>query len=177
MAKNGKDGEGGEDARLWQAVTRDIRPLRGKKRNTSLSQEAVQAVPPKKAIKKKPVLSKPPAPSVENTQPPQLDGRTESRLRRGRITIDARLDLHGHTQASAHHVLEQFIRTGHARGYRCLLIITGKGKMGEGVLREKLPLWLSLPSIRPFIVKYTPAAPKDGGTGAFYLYLKRIRPE
>lgn len=171
MAKNGNEEEGA-DTRLWKAVTRDVKPLRGKIKTPEIAQKEPKAAPTKKTVKKTPVPAAPPV-QVGTSQPPQLDGRTEARLRKGRISIDARLDLHGHTQASAHRVLEQFILTGHARGYRCLLIITGKGKMGEGILREKLPLWLSLPSLRPIIVKYTPAAPKDGGSGAFYLYLKK----
>ncbi len=169
MTKSGKDGEG-EDARLWKAVTRDVHPLPGRRKTASAEPKAAKAPAVKKA---KAPIARPP--KLPPSPPPQLDGRTAEKLRKGKIAIDARLDLHGHTQATAHRVLEQFVLTGHARGYRCLLVITGKGKLGEGVLREKLPLWLSLPPLGPIIVKHTQAAPKDGGAGAFYLYLKRTR--
>ena len=59
------------------------------------------------------------------------------------------------------------------------LLITGKGKAdggGErGVLRRELPRWLNQPRNRERVVALTPAQPRDGGDGAFYLRLKRLR--
>ena len=60
-------------------------------------------------------------------------------------------------------------------GLRTVLLITGKGRGDGGVLRRELPRWLNQPRNRERIVAVTPARPKDGGEGAFYLRLKRVR--
>jgi DNA-nicking Smr family endonuclease len=61
------------------------------------------------------------------------------------------------------------------RNKRMLLVVTGKGRDGVGVLRQSLPLWLNAPSIRPFVLAFDVASRKDGGEGAFYVLLKRQR--
>lgn len=98
------------------------------------------------------------------------------------MPIEARLDLHGMTQEQAHTRLVDFITRAHAAGKRCILVITGKGlsrghgeETSTGVLRQKLPLWLSMPPLRSLVLKSYPAIQRDGGTGAWYLYLKRTR--
>ena len=49
-----------------------------------------------------------------------------------RSSIDARIDLHGMTQAAAHGRLIDFLRGAQASGARLVLVITGKGKTGNG---------------------------------------------
>ena len=49
------------------------------------------------------------------------------RVARGKEAIDARIDLHGLTQAQAHSALLRFLRSAHARDARLVLVITGKG--------------------------------------------------
>ena len=74
-----------------------------------------------------------------------------TRVARGKETIDARLDLHGMTQAQAHSALLHFLRNAQTRGARLVLVITGKGARGEGergVLRRQVPQWLGLPDFR-----------------------------
>ena len=123
----------------------------------------------------------PPAPShVAPATPPQLDGATMRKLRRGQIPIDARIDLHGMTQEKAHAALARFVALAAKRGDRCLLVITGKGKgLGEdrGILRRRLPDWLALPPLRGLVLRHQEAAPQDGGAGACYLYLQRKKRE
>lgn len=120
-----------------------------------------------------------------------LDRRTEERLTSGKMPIDGRIDLHGMTQAQAQRALSFFIQESLAKGRRTLLVITGKGRGGAsaidtapedwispkpGVLRQNMPRWLEAPGIRPHILKVVPAQPKHGGSGAFYIYLRRARP-
>lgn len=104
------------------------------------------------------------------------------RLVRGRIPIDATLDLHGMRQTEAHKALVRFVTARAARGDRTVLVITGKGvgKRGEtgeitqrGVLRSMLPRWLAEPGLRPFVAGFEAAAQEHGGGGAFYV---RLRP-
>jgi DNA-nicking Smr family endonuclease len=106
-----------------------------------------------------------------------VDARTLDRLRRGRLPLEARLDLHGLTQEKAHRVLTDFIARALSSGLRSVIIITGKGRVSEGggVLRNQVPQWLNAPDIRPGILAFTPAQPRDGGAGAFYVLLRRRR--
>jgi DNA-nicking Smr family endonuclease len=54
-------------------------------------------------------------------------------------------------------------------------VITGKGRMGQGVLRINVPQWLSEPPLSDHIIAFGPSRPQDGGAGALYVRLKRIR--
>lgn len=183
--KKGKSGLGEEDFHLWKAFTRDITPFHSTPDEDG--DEAFLCInqPPPKPLA--PSREKPVRPSPSKMSEPQsaeLDLRTELRLRRGKMPIEGRLDLHGCTQDKAHRLLETFLLSAHAQGKRCVLVITGKGKTarqiedGEaavGVLRQKLPQWLAMPPLRGVVLKALPAVPKDGGTGAWYVYLRRQR--
>ncbi len=93
------------------------------------------------------------------------------------MAIEARLDLHGMTQAEAHGRLVAFVEGHQAAGRRCVLVVTGKGTWREegGVLRDAVPRWLNEPGLRPRILSFSHAQPKDGGEGALYILLKRLR--
>ncbi|MFL2770739.1 MAG: Smr/MutS family protein [Rhodospirillaceae bacterium] len=119
-----------------------------------------------------------------------IDRRTADRLRRGRIRIDMKLDLHGMTVEVARQRLLVFLNNATASGARCVLVITGKGLhsnsntpdshveygftgSGAGRLKEAVPLWFNEPEFRPLLLSITPARPKDGGTGALYILLRK----
>lgn len=112
-----------------------------------------------------------------------FDKRTDERLRRGQIPIEARIDLHGYTKDQAKGVLTTFIRAAYGEGKRCVLVITGKGSRNQtgtllptkGVLRLNVPKWLNEDPLSDLIIKHYPAKPKDGGDGAIYVYLKRSK--
>jgi DNA-nicking Smr family endonuclease len=176
-SKSGKSGGSGTDEEgpaLWKTYTQDIAPIRGKKH----SKDAPAAKPPpvktSQAKTVTPPVIKPVKQAVEK-QPAQLDARTEQRLRKGQMPLDGTIDLHGMTQAEAHGKLNGFIKRAYAKKKRCLLVITGKGRTGEGVLRQKLPQWLAIPPFNEIVLKIYPAAIEHGGTGAWYVYLKRQR--
>lgn len=107
----------------------------------------------------------------------EVDRRTDQRLRRGQYTIDMTIDLHGDTQDAAHKRLNAAIRKLSAAGGRCLLVITGKGKGGEGqgVLRRRVPEWLQDEPLGPLVLRWHNAQPEDGGAGALYVLLRRKR--
>ena len=121
--------------------------------------------------------TKPPAKqqSFDPLSPDGIDRRTWQRFSKGQMTIDGTLDLHGMRQAEAHSALQRFILSHQARGSRKLLIITGKGTRSEeaGILKAKLPQWLGLADLKPYILKISSAQPKHGGSGAFYILLRR----
>jgi len=106
-----------------------------------------------------------------------VDDRTMQRLKRGQLRPEARLDLHGKTQAEAHRELVTFIEGARGTGRRCVIIVTGKGRVSEGggVLRRQVPQWLNAPAIRPCVLGFAAAQPKDGGAGALYVLLRRRR--
>jgi DNA-nicking Smr family endonuclease len=98
------------------------------------------------------------------------------RLRRGRLPIDARLDLHGMAVREARTQLELFLRTMRARGERCVLIIHGKGThspQGSGVLRGEIAAWLAQSASSEHVAAFATAGEHDGGEGAVYVLLRR----
>jgi DNA-nicking Smr family endonuclease len=163
---------------LWREMTGDVKPL--EKRGDA----APAAVPPAKPRKTVAPKSRPPAApfakpaqALSHGASPGVDRRTAERLKRGQMEIDARLDLHGMTQAEAHGRLTAFVEAHQAAGRRCVLVVTGKGAWREegGVLRDAVPRWLNEVGLRPRILSFCHAQPKDGGEGALYILLKRLR--
>lgn len=95
------------------------------------------------------------------------------KLRRGQYAIEAELDLHGYTVPAAREALDKFLRTARALGKRCVRIVHGKGKSSEGklpVLKGKVNVWLRQ---KNEVLAFTSAVPRDGGTGAVYVLLRR----
>jgi len=108
------------------------------------------------------------------TPPPDdIEPRRRHRLARGRDPIHARLDLHGLDYDAALAALERFVRRAHDEGGRAVLVITGKGRTGDGVLRRFAPEWLAGPTLRPLVAGVSHAERRHGGEGALYVALKR----
>jgi DNA-nicking Smr family endonuclease len=171
-----------EERALWESVARQVKPLR-KKPRLSKAQSAEPSpepavVHPKPLPKALPSIaaSKPSKPAIPPLAP--LNRRERSRLSRGRDEIEARLDLHGMTQVRAHRALLRFLQRAHDEGLTFVLVITGKGTVGEserGVLRRQVPQWLSLPEFRGFVVGFEQAHVGHGGEGALYVRIRRAR--
>jgi DNA-nicking Smr family endonuclease len=106
-----------------------------------------------------------------------IDRANAERLKRGLHEIEARLDLHGMTQAEAHQELIGFVGASHQAGRRCVLVITGRGlgPDGPGVLKSAVPRWLEDAVLRRKILAVAAAQPRHGGAGALYLLLRRQR--
>lgn len=106
-----------------------------------------------------------------------IDKRTADKMRRGKLSVDAVLDLHGLREFEAAEHFYSFIRTQQQNGARCVLVITGQGlRSGKGpVLQLALQRWVNEPMLRPFIVALDYATAKQGGKGAYILYLRRTR--
>lgn len=95
-------------------------------------------------------------------------------MRRGRIEIGGTLDLHGYTQISARAALARFLRAAQARGESAVIVVTGVGRGGEGVLKRLVPQWLAERDLRPLTSGYAQAHRSHGGAGAFYVFIKRL---
>ncbi|HEX3882800.1 MAG TPA: Smr/MutS family protein [Stellaceae bacterium] len=165
----------GEDGDLWRRAMRDVAPL-GERRPPPPEPPPAAAAP--SASRPDPM----PLPPIAPDLPPLdrfagIDRASAERLKRGRVAIEARLDLHGMTQAEAHHALAGFVAGGRTAGRRCVLVITGRGVAGGGVLRHAVPRWLDEPGLRRHLLAIAPAQPRDGGNGALYLLLRRMPAE
>ncbi len=97
--------------------------------------------------------------------------KLQRKIKAGQFNIDAMLDLHGHRQHEAIQELEAFMQSAINSRSRLVIIIHGKGfnSESEAVLRPLVQNWLREQSM---ILAYCPAQPKDGGSGASYVYLK-----
>jgi DNA-nicking Smr family endonuclease len=113
--------------------------------------------------------------ALDPHRPVGLDRRTWLRLKRGQVSIEQTLDLHGRTQDEAHGALGRFLAAAQAAGSRCVLVVTGKGLESGGTLRHMVPGWLNEGANRERIVAFAPAQARHGGTGALYVLLRRRR--
>ncbi|AEI89371.1 MAG: DNA-nicking endonuclease, Smr domain [Candidatus Midichloria mitochondrii] len=103
-----------------------------------------------------------------------IDHSTVKDIKRGRYPMDAKLDLHGYNLENALRELEQFIIASWQSKFRLVVVITGKGS-GGGSIKDMIITWLNYKNIRSYILRVGTASPKHGGTGAFYVLLKRNR--
>lgn len=117
-------------------------------------------------------------------RPVRMDRKTYSRMKRGKADPEARIDLHGMTVAAAQTALIGFILRAYADEKRLVLVITGKGRHADdgdpvprrtGVLRQHLPEWLSSSPLNQIVLDWTSSHQRHGGSGAFYVYLRRRR--
>lgn len=146
------------DQNLWDSFTKDVRKIAHDK--------FIKQLPPKIKLT---IREKAPQLPIVN------HGLTVSRLStkevRG-ITIDKTIDLHGLTVNEAQKLTEQFILKAYQNNLKWLIIVTGKGKLEKpGILRELLPKWLN--ELSALVIGYTTANIKDGGSGAFYVKIRR----
>ncbi len=170
---------------LWQQVTEGVEPLADSVPSAGAPDapddpaETAETAPKKRSAPKRPEAPSPPPfrpvdPELAHGSAPGLDRRTQTRMRRGQVKIEARIDLHGLNQDEAYRGLQAFLHASRDAGRRAVLVITGKGQSsGQGVLREAVPRWLNEPEIRRMLRAFSHAAPKDGGEGALYVLLKR----
>jgi DNA-nicking Smr family endonuclease len=105
----------------------------------------------------------------------RFDPGIEQRILKGQARIQARLDLHGMTEAAAYAALTQFILRSTVARYRLLLVVTGKGSMGTGILKRNLPRWLDSSPLASSVLSVRPAYDRHGGEGAFYVLLRKQR--
>lgn len=172
-----------EDRILWETVARTARPLHGRIRPPVVEADefhrAMQS-PVKPAISKskieqtaEPQKRKPQSPALLHQS--ELDRPTHRKIAKGRIDIEARIDLHGLTQGDAYEMLYGFLADAHARGLRHVMIITGKGRSlgSDGALKQAVPHWFSTPLFRLLVSAFEDAARHHGGQGALYVRLRR----
>lgn len=150
---------------IWDRVARTVSPRRAKGAKPEVSRQDFAAM-----MRVQPDIS-----SVSKSRPQSLDMNQDKKVRRGRVKIEMTIDLHDLTQAQAYPALISGLVRASNRNMRCTLVITGKGARLEGVLRRSLSGWLAIDPIRPLIASYAQAHIRHGGSGAWYVFLKRTR--
>jgi DNA-nicking Smr family endonuclease len=167
--KNNRGGDP-DDLEIWRRVAETVRPYHPSRAMKREKEKAVKSCAPA------PAAAAPPKPLIPERAAPAaagFDAATGRRLKRGQLRVEGKIDLHGLGQQRAFEVLSRFISAARAEGRRNLLVVTGKGLRGGGVLRRMLPLWLSEGALGAQVLACTPARPKDGGEGAFYVRLRK----
>jgi len=173
-----------DEEALWRRIQRSVTPLHG-----SIDPAPVNLVrlaptaPP--AVARDP-CSTPPAqapaaqPRTRSTSAAPADRGGERRVRRGKLDIAAKLDLHGFGQDRAREALHMFLRRERDDGARVVLVVTGRGMRpgpdGErkpGVLKQRFREWLGEPEFRTLVSGYASAHASHGGEGAYYVFLRR----
>ncbi len=157
-----------DDVKIWGMVAATVHPMPGRATPTqsqvAARTETAARIPP-------------PAPKARAAKPrPGLDAiepNRRHRIAREREDLGGRLDLHGMTQERARAVLEGFLAQAWAEGSRAVLVITGKGVQGDGVLKKRAPEWLAAPHLAHIVAGISDAARHHGGAGALYVALKR----
>ncbi len=188
-----------EESALWRRAMRHTEPLSDRPSESPNPDPKPVAAAASEPPASRP-LSRPspeqPAPKKPDPKPTQekrlhgLDSATARKARRGKLSVEGRIDLHGMRQDEAHGALIRFVMSSVTRGRRCVLVITGKGGRerddgdalfmsrqgtGDGVLRRMLPVWLAQEPLRSRVYACEAAHSRDGGSGAFYVFLKRAR--
>jgi DNA-nicking Smr family endonuclease len=187
MGKRGPDNN--DDAALWGKVVETAAPLKGRARASAPKPSKV-AAPVAKEMPQGPSPIQPalkPAPKLAHVpRAAPLDRQTSRQLDKGKLEVEARLDLHGLRQRDAHAQLRRFLKTAQARGLRHVLVITGKGaeqtasrsfyaEDERGVLRNAVPHWLAEAEFASLVVSFSQAPRRLGGEGALYVRLRRPR--
>jgi DNA-nicking Smr family endonuclease len=162
-----------EELRLWAVVASTVRPAPGRKPPAVPADiEAVSPTPPGAAVAPPEAVVRP-RPRAVAPPPADIEPGRKRRIMRERDPIDLTLDLHGLDQDRAKAALLRFLIQAQALGERAVLVITGKGSRGDGVLRRQAPDWLADPSLRQVVAGWSFAHRRHGGEGAIYVALKR----
>ena len=97
------------------------------------------------------------------------------------------LDLHGKTLDEANLIIEKFIKRSYEDKIQKLIIVTGKGLHSNNekdpyvskdlsILKYSVPEFISNSTdLMQMINEITDAKIEDGGAGAFYIFLKKVR--
>jgi len=116
-----------------------------------------------------------------NEKIPNKDFESKKNIRHEKIK---KIDLHGFTIEEANQTVEQFIQKCFEENVTKIIVITGKGLRSKNIENPYLSKELSIlkysvpefietnTSLLKIIIEITDAKIEDGGSGAFYIYLK-----
>lgn len=180
-----------KDVELFAAAMAGVKPLK-RKRAAASRVPAVEAKAASKSVPKAasaprstaPVSKPRPLPAKPHVSDLSPDGRQFDRdvsraLSRRKLSPEATIDLHGMTLAVAERAVTRFLERVTAQDMRVVLVVTGKGLREEGGrtidgrIRGEFVGWLNRGDNRDRVRAVRTAHAHHGGTGAFYLLLRR----
>ena len=113
-------------------------------------------------------------------------GEVNKELKRGKVKIDRRVDLHGYGLVEAHEKFKSEVKKNYNNNKRCLLIITGKGvhkkteneqhtnpRLFYGKIKNSIINWINEDDLKKYILTYQDAGFEHGGDGALFVYLRK----
>ncbi len=159
---------------LWEKIKSQTKPLANREDKTPPSQqhfEKTAKYEPRPILDSDLIKNQLQAPVTSKNPSERVDA--SRRIRRGRVEIDFTVDLHGFSEQEAREKLLNHLLD--ARTCKTVLVITGKGERGAGVLRSALPVWLKSPEFSSLVYGFAQAHMRHGGDGAWYLFLRRRR--
>ena len=159
-----------EELRLWSMVAATVHPMPGRVAPDTAPLKPIDPMAP--AARIMPEISQTPA-ARPKTPAQGIEPGRKHRIAREREPIGAHIDLHGMGQDQAKAALEGFVLRCWREGYRAVLVITGKGLRGDGILKRMTPEWLSAPHLREAVAGISESHRRHGGEGALYIALKR----
>ena len=195
MAKKGPPASSDDDKRIWARVTGTVTPP-ARRKAARVTPGAVLSDPESPApVSAKPArgvagkkreapdqtprfealgITAPAKPTLARARPTpeELEPRRQRRLSRERDPIEARIDLHGFGRFEAEDQLRGFLIACQMRGLRSVLVITGQGRRGGGIIRASVHDWLTGPHLRGVVSGFASAHRRHGGEGALYVTLK-----
>ncbi|MCC8432900.1 Smr/MutS family protein [Reyranella aquatilis] len=130
------------------------------------------------APRPRPVPVRPRVPDLSPTDN-QFDRDVSRALSRRKLSPEASIDLHGMTLAAAERAVTAFLARASAQDMRVVLVVTGKGlrregeRLIDGRIRAEFVGWLNRGDNRERVRAVRAAHAHHGGTGAFYLLLRR----
>ncbi len=174
-----KDLSSTEDSRLFRETLGDVKPITSDKYNPIVDQ-------PKPRPKKKRFESSKQVFDTPEYRPSDIQSedrvfyakqgirdKTIRQLKRGKLIVDDKVDLHGLTQAEAHQYLDAFILQQTEQHHRCVLIVHGKGMGSSSQFPILKNMVFNQLKAHELVLALSSAQQRDGGAGALYVLLKQ----
>ena len=178
-----------EDEKAFLRSVLGVSPIERKnlqKKEIPNKLELAKKTPPKKITEYKAttMLNSP----TSTTNPLRVESSNINRkLKRGKIPIDLKIDLHGLSLYEAEQIFSETVKSCYNRSLRCLLFITGKGiykkpssdvdktKLYYGKIRNSFLGWSQKKELNKYILNVQQAGIEHGADGAFFIYLRKTK--
>ena len=150
---------------IWDEYVAQVRPLKNRSKHIFIKNEKITIAPSS-------YIS---LPTGNYTALMQFDKSTFDKIKKGKIQIDAKMDLHGYFLDEAYNLLAAFIKNHYILEHKLLLVITGKSKPVENqpTIRSSMKDWIENSELLNIVHSISNAADIHGGSGAVYLKLRR----
>lgn len=167
-----------DDEDLFSQAMQDVKPIQHDKASLKPAPPVIRKRPQMTEQQIRDTLSDdfiPPCEDFLEFMRPGVQKSYLKQIRNGKIDVEDDIDLHGYRRDDARKTLLEFLDHSQQQGYKLVRIVHGKGYHSgdnQPVLKAMVNKWLQL---IPEVLAFVSATPKDGGTGAVYVLLKKTR--